>query len=152
MAPRTENGPGAPTPPATRRGLNTLTRSQRLTASRAFQDTFDQNFTFAGRLLVLRLRRGPDAALRLGVVVGKRTFPRSVDRSRMKRLMREAYRLNRRSLSGVADVVLTARGAMRGASRQDVERDLMAQARRAGLAGRSAGETGHAERPADRRS
>lgn len=152
MAPRTEIGPGASTPPATRRGLNTLTRAQRLTASRAFQDTFDQNFTFAGRLLVLRLRRGPDAALRLGVVVGKRTFPRSVDRSRMKRLMREAYRLNRRSLSGEADVVLTARGAMRGASRQDVERDLMAQARRAGLAGRPAGESGHAERPADRRS
>lgn len=86
--------------------------------------------------MVFWLRRGPNAGLRLGVVAAKRTFRRAVDRSRAKRLLREAFRLNRWRLAGDVDVILVARRDLLRASLEAVEKDLMDMARRAGLATR----------------
>lgn len=124
-------------PQPTRRGQS-LTRRQRITDKAVFQAAFDQGAAFAGRFLVMRLRRGPGAALRLGVVVSKRALHHSVDRSRAKRLMREAFRLNRTALNPACDVVLIARSMIRGATRPEVEQDLLKVARRAGLVKSSA--------------
>lgn len=48
---------------------------------------------------------------RLGMVVGKRFASRSVDRNRLKRTIREAYRLMGDSLDGLDIVVFTKAGA-----------------------------------------
>ncbi len=114
-----------------------LSRRQRITEPAVYREAFE-GAAFAGRYLVMRVRRGPGAALRLGVVAGKRALNRSVDRSRAKRLLREAYRLNRARFAGACDVVLIARAAIRGVTRQAVEEDLLKQARRAGLLGEKA--------------
>jgi ribonuclease P protein component len=128
------HAPGEERPKVGARGVErSLTRRQRLTASRLFQDTFEQGRSFAGALMVLWLRAAPDAAQRLGVVASKRSFARAVDRSRVKRLLREAYRLNRVRFVGPQDVVLVARRPLLRASRQEAERDLLRLAARAGL-------------------
>ena len=111
----------------------TLSRRQRITDSRVFREAFEQGRAFPGRFLVLRIRRGEGAALRLGVVASKRTLRRAVDRVRARRLMREAFRLNRAMFRGDCDVVLIARYLIRTATRQEVEGDLLKVARRAGL-------------------
>jgi ribonuclease P protein component len=85
--------------------------------------------------MVMFLRKGRDARLRLGVVASKRSFRRAVDRSRAKRLLREAYRLNRHRLTGDVDVVLLARSRIREAARSEVEKDLLRLAGKAGLTG-----------------
>ena len=120
-------------PAAAPRGSRRLSRRQRLRASALFEEAFNGGRRCHGRLLVMWMRTGPGASLRLGVVASRRAFRRSVDRSRAKRLLREAYRLNRSLLSGAVDVVLVGRRDILTASRQDVERDLMAVAARAGL-------------------
>jgi ribonuclease P protein component len=56
-----------------------------------------------------------------------------VDRSRAKRLLREAYRLNRFRLDGERDIVLVARGNILKASRRDVEKEFVRLAQKAGL-------------------
>lgn len=81
------------------------------------------------------LRPGEGASLRLGVVASKRTFRRAVDRARAKRLLREAFRLNRGRLDGAYDVVLVARRRILEVKRPAVDRDLMIAAQRAGIAG-----------------
>jgi ribonuclease P protein component len=81
----------------------------------------------------LILHSGPDASRRLGVVAGRRSFRRAVDRARVKRLLREAYRLNRFRFSGQWDVILIARDPALQVKRQDIERELLALAGRAGL-------------------
>jgi ribonuclease P protein component len=86
--------------------------------------------------MVMWLACGDAAALRLGVVASKRSFHEAVERSRAKRLLREAYRLNRFRFSGRQDVILVARRAILKAARQDVERDLMALAEKAGMVGK----------------
>lgn len=69
----------------------------------------------------------------LGVVSPKRTFRLAVDRSRARRLMREAFRLERPRLKAGYDVVLLGRRGLPGLSCQAVRRDFLWLCRKAGL-------------------
>jgi ribonuclease P protein component len=79
------------------------------------------------------VRISADAGRRVGVVVSKRNFRRAVDRNRAKRLLREAFRLQRVNLTVDADVILSAKRAMAGLHRQEVEQDFERLCRRAGI-------------------
>jgi ribonuclease P protein component len=83
--------------------------------------------------MVMWLRSGEEAALRLGVVTSKRTFRRSPDRSRARRLLREAFRINRSKLTGEYDIILIGRKKILDVKRQDVEKELIALAVKAGI-------------------
>ncbi len=83
-------------------------RSVRLIHSRDFQCVFEQGRSIAGRLMVIWIGEGTKD-LRLGVVASKRTFRRAVDRNRAKRLLREAFRLERSEFECSADLVIVAR-------------------------------------------
>lgn len=110
-----------------------LARHQRLTRSVSFQEAFAQREKWVGRFLVLYIRRGEEASLRLGVVSSKKVSRRAPDRNRARRLLREAWRLNRHRFCGEADVVLVARGNILQASFSEVEEELLRLARRAKL-------------------
>jgi ribonuclease P protein component len=118
---------------AAERIRNTLSRRQRLTDAGAFSEAFTHGRGYPGRYMVLRVRCGDDATMRLGVATGKRALRRSVDRVRARRLLREAFRRNRAKFSGKCDVVLVARSAIRDATHADVEEELLRLARKAGL-------------------
>ena len=95
-----------------------------------------------GRFMVMWSRRDNVPAGRVGVVASKRTFARAVDRNRAKRLLREAYRLNRGDLASGHDIVLVGRRRILDASCSDVEEDLLKLAGKSGLLNRG----GDAER------
>lgn len=109
-----------------------LRRFQRITASAIFFEAYAQGRSFHGRFMVLWVRSGPGAAQRVGVVASRRVGE-SVARSRARRLLREAYRLNRCRLGGVWDVVLVARRRLLEARRPEIEKDFLHLARSAGL-------------------
>ncbi len=109
-----------------------LSRKQRLVRSVLFKETFQQGRRYVGRYMVLWVREGVDASLRLGVVSSKKVGG-AVARNRARRRLREAWRLNRHRLSGKVDVVLVARHAMAQASMADIEAELLKLCDRAGL-------------------
>lgn len=115
------------------RRKQTLSRHQRLIESEAFRKAFEEGRPQVGNLMVLRLAQVEQGGLRLGVVTSRRTFRRAVDRNRARRKMREAYRRNRVRFKPGADVVLVGRRKLLKASAQEVERELLALAQRAGL-------------------
>nr|WP_232233491.1 ribonuclease P protein component [Pseudomonas putida] len=58
-------------------------------------------------LLILARENGLDHP-RLGLVIGKKSVKLAVQRNRLKRLMRDSFRLNQQSLAGL-DIVIVAR-------------------------------------------
>ena len=109
-----------------------LLRSQRITDSQTFQETYDQGKRFHGKFMVLWLREGDDASMRLGVVASRKVG-NAVMRARAKRRMREAFRRHRKQFHGNSDVVLVARRALVKASWKDLLDELLMLARKAGL-------------------
>lgn len=61
--------------------------------------------------MLLWLRSGPDAALRVGVVASRKVGP-SVQRARARRRLREVFRRHRPELRGAVDLVLVARASL----------------------------------------
>ena len=109
-----------------------LPRSRRMWPA-LYRDAFARERSVPGRFLVLWLRFAPDADRRLGVVTSKRTLPSAVSRNRARRLLREAFRLNRANLKPGVDLLLLARGRIEKVNRQDVEDDFRTTCRRAGI-------------------
>lgn len=60
------------------------------------------------RYFTLYIRPHGEPLARIGIITSKRVAPRAVDRNRMKRLVREAFRSLRQRLHGV-DIVLQLR-------------------------------------------
>ena len=110
-----------------------LPRRRRLTESCHFREAFDQSRKFAGRCMILWIRGGRGADLRVGAVASSRSFRRSVDRSRARRFLREAFRRIRYRLHGEVDLVLLARPALLASRANDREKELLDLAKRAGI-------------------
>lgn len=113
-------------------GSQRLRPAERLRSSALFEETYAGGRRFAGRRMVLWLRTGPDAALRLGVVTGRR-IGKAVVRNRARRRLRELFRRNRSRLYGAADVVLVARPGCAEAPWSELTAEFLALAARAGL-------------------
>ena len=78
----------------------TFARRYRLTKTDEFSSVFGFRRAIRGKLLMLHYQPRPDGLndARLGVVVGKKLLKRAVDRNRVKRIIREQFRRERRNL------------------------------------------------------
>ena len=101
-----------------------LSRHQRLTRSGLFRETYDQDRSWVGRYMVLWVREGEDASLRLGVVSSKRVGG-AVQRNRARRRIREAWRRLRPFFSGDFDVIFVCRGYLLRAPWEKVVNEML---------------------------
>ncbi len=93
------------------------TKRRRLSRSAEFERVYRQGRSRGNRFLVVytfprEAEAGEADGPRLGLSVSRRVGG-SVERSRVKRVLREAFRVEQESLSGDADYVLVARPALR---------------------------------------
>ena len=88
----------------------TFARRYRLTKTDEFSSVFGFRRAIRGKLLMLHYQPRPEGntEARLGVVVAKKLLKRAVDRNRVKRVVREQFRLRRAGLSGIDLVVRLA--------------------------------------------
>jgi ribonuclease P protein component len=87
-------------------------RRDRLLTPTDFSSVFDENhFRSSHKHALLLARNGEENHSRLGLVVSKKNARLAVDRNRIKRVVRERFRLQRALFSGL-DVVVMARAGL----------------------------------------
>jgi ribonuclease P protein component len=92
--------------------LERFARSKRLTRSSEYEEVFERNeYRITSGPLLLLARGNNLQGPRIGFVVGKRAVPTAVHRNRIKRILRESFRLNQQSMQGV-DIVILARAGV----------------------------------------
>ena len=115
----------------------TLPRRRMLKKSSSFQRVYRAGKSYANRYLVLyvfHVREGDPKRPRgeVGFAAGKK-LGCAVIRSRVKRLLRESYRLTRPELKENVALILVGRRQTVRAKRQEVERAFRALAKKAGI-------------------
>ena len=76
----------------------TLGKKERLKSKKLIEQLYSEGKsvkTFPFRMVFLQVEHTSDFPAQMGVSVPKRNFKRAVDRNRIKRLMRETYRLQK---------------------------------------------------------
>lgn len=86
-----------------------FSREKRLLIPKQFKAVFDSpTAKVPGKNVLLLARLNELGHPRLGLVIGKKSVKLSVQRNRLKRLIRESFRLNQETLNGW-DIVVVAR-------------------------------------------
>ena len=82
-----------------------FSKKERLLKRKEFQLVFDNGERFGNNQLKIYALSNGNSVSRLGLVVGRK-FGNSPRRNRFKRILREAYRLNKNLLSNGVDIVV----------------------------------------------
>src|SRR6266481_4594091 len=122
------------------RGTSTFPKSERLQRGHQFRHAYEHGRKVVGPLFVLYAVDTPPGqpgtgtvASRAVGVVTSRKIGGAVTRNRARRLLREAYRLNKQKLKANLQIVMIARSAINGKRLQDVEAELLRLFRAAGI-------------------
>ncbi|HSW69178.1 MAG TPA: ribonuclease P protein component [Gammaproteobacteria bacterium] len=83
-------------------------RSYRLITKFEFKTVFDEAFKLNQFCLTVLFRSNQKDHARIGIIVGKRVAKKAVSRNRIKRVVRDSFRLNQQKLAGW-DIIVIAR-------------------------------------------
>lgn len=97
----------------------------------------------SGRYVVLHYIRHSGKINRIGVTTSK-TIGGSVQRNRMRRLLRESYRLNEPGMKRGYDVILMGRGGIPDIGYTQINKDVLHLMKKAGILGESPDDTSSA--------
>jgi len=103
----------------------TLPRKHRLTRQKEIENVFEEGTFFEGNYCHLIRASSPNEYCRAAFIVSKKTAASAVARNRIKRLMKESFRLKiNRVKSGSRLIFLATRKASKNLSRADFDSEL----------------------------
>lgn len=110
----------------------TFSRSERLRKSSDFDRVYSSGKRSTSSTLTVIFDVSPAGATRVGLSVGRR-IGKAVVRNRVKRLLREAFRLNKNRVKKGHDIILVARKGVEELNFREVEAQVMDLFGRGGL-------------------
>lgn len=88
-----------------------FSKSKRLLHAKAYQAVFDQvDYKASSKLILCLAHENGLAHPRLGLVIAKKNIKHAVQRNRIKRIIRESFRLHQQQLPNTDMVFLARRG------------------------------------------
>jgi len=102
---------------------NTFSRASRLLKPAEFQRVFDAAHRSADRYFTVLYRESGGSEPRIGFTVAKKKIPTAVGRNRVRRLARESFRTQKRTLGGI-DIIILAQNAAAAATNQELGASL----------------------------
>ncbi len=110
-----------------------LPKENRLTKSRDFDAVYKKGRFFGTKFFGLKYMENGLAATRAGFVVSTKISKSAVKRNRLKRQMREVFRLNLDKIKPGMDISIITKPGAAGMEYNDIERDLLFALKKAGL-------------------
>lgn len=89
---------------------NTFPRESRLLTPKNFSFVFEQAIPAVSPYITVLARTNTQASARLGITVPKKKVRNAVDRNKIKRIIRESFRLQRHKLPNVDIIVIAKSG------------------------------------------
>ena len=98
-------------------------RSHRLVTKADFKRVFDEPLKVSKSCLMILFRTNQLKHARIGIIVGKRVANSAVDRNRIRRIVRDSFRLNQEELAGF-DIVVIARQQCDTLSKEKIRKGI----------------------------
>ena len=95
-----------------------------------FSKVYNQGRSYSNQSLIIHVMKSDDVEGKIGFAVGKK-IGNAVVRNRIKRLLREVYRLNQHEIQCDVSMILIARKSLIDASFEDVTKNFKDICRRA---------------------
>ena len=91
-------------------------RTARLLTAGDYSQVFKQNKRYSDHYWTILVRRDDSRPTRLGLAIAKKRARRAVDRNRLKRVVREAFRYQQSTLAGLEMVVMNRDAATKAST------------------------------------
>jgi ribonuclease P protein component len=111
----------------------TLRKAERIRRRKEFLDIYRKGKRFETRNFTLIISINEAGGKRLGIAVGKRVVKKAIARNRIKRLLREYFRLNKGRLPSSTDMVIIVRKDVSSRSYGDIFPELEGLLREGGV-------------------
>tara|TARA_B100000745_G_scaffold119429_1_gene77209 strand:- start:2733 stop:3116 length:384 start_codon:yes stop_codon:yes gene_type:complete len=90
-----------------------FTRQRRLLSKADYKRVFDNAIKLSTPVFTILFRRNQLEYSRLGLAIAKKQLPKAVQRNRVKRLVRESFRLHMHTIEGLDFVVMARKGIIK---------------------------------------
>jgi len=110
-----------------------LSRSERITSTSDFKQALKTGSFYSGRTLKLGVSLNGCRISRIGVSLRKQNFRLAVSRNKMRRRIKEIFRLNKERLAKGYDIVAIPRSAAAALGYEGLNAEFLGLAKKAGI-------------------
>ncbi|PCI23286.1 MAG: ribonuclease P protein component [Piscirickettsiaceae bacterium] len=97
---------------------NTFLKTDRLNTAEEYSQVFKEADKFSDEFLTVLVSKKPLSSGKLGLAIAKKMVKKAVLRNQIKRIIREAFRLNKNKLKGFDMVVLCRKKAAQASKKE----------------------------------
>ena len=110
-----------------------LSRSERIIKTSDFKRIFKSSPFYNGKALKLGVSRNDLGISRIGVSLRKHVFKLAVSRNRLRRSIKEIFRLSKEKLAGGYDLIVIPRAAAADLKYEELNSEFLVLAKKAGI-------------------
>lgn len=110
-----------------------LSRRERITKTAEFRSALHKSVFYATKSLKLGVSHNGLGFSRIGVSLRREDFRLAVERNRLRRCVKEAFRLNKENLAKGYDIIAVPRAMAAGLNFDELSRDFICVAEKAGV-------------------